>query len=103
MKRLIFIAVLAGLAACDAPGPDFAGHQAARVTVEGSTFSVRRAGDEAQAIRLNMERRRGVMARAVRAIEIGTGCEIRPGSVTGDPAVIYARLTCAPVSTGRKK
>jgi len=83
------------LAACDSPGPEFAGLPGTRVTVDGSTFSVRRSGNTAQAIRLNMERRAGVMARGFVAIEQATGCAVRPGTLSGDPAVIYAKLTCA--------
>ncbi|MBN2907120.1 MAG: hypothetical protein JXJ18_10470 [Rhodobacteraceae bacterium] len=94
MKWLLYIGVLVALGACDAPGPGFAGHPATRVTVDGSTFAVRQNGDRAQAIRLNVERRKGVMARAFAAMEQATGCTIRPGTLSGDPAVIYAQIAC---------
>lgn len=94
MTRPFPVVLILVLAACDSPGPDYVGIPPTRVTVDGSTFAVRRNGAEAQAIRLNAERRPGVGARAFMAIERATGCQIRPGTVTGDPAVIYARLSC---------
>lgn len=97
MLRPVPILLALALAACDSPGPDFAGLPGTRVTVDGSTFSVRRKGNTAQAIRLNMERRAGVMARGFTAIERATGCQVRPGTLSGDPAVIYAELTCTGV------
>lgn len=103
MRWLFLTGIVVCLAGCESPGPQFAGHPATRVTVEGSTFAVRRHGDAAQAIRLNREYRKGIMLRAYRAIEIGTGCAIRPGSLSGDPAVVYAKLTCAPSLMARKK
>ncbi|SIO52122.1 hypothetical protein SAMN05444722_3028 [Rhodovulum sp. ES.010] len=95
MTRLAMILALAALASCDSPDPDYAGLPATRVSVDGSTFAVRRNGNEAQAIRVNMERRAGVMARAFVAIEPATGCQVRPGTLSGDPAVVYARLSCS--------
>lgn len=95
MRRPARILLVLLLAACDSPGPDFGALPGTRVTVDGSTFSVRRRGNTAQAIRLNIERRAGIMARGFIAIEQATGCEVRPGTLTGDPAVIYARLSCA--------
>lgn len=95
MTRTASILLALALLGCDSPGPDFGGLPGTRVTVDGSTFAVRRKGNTAQAIRLNMERRAGVMARGFLAIELATGCEVRPGTLTGDPAVIYAKLSCA--------
>jgi len=95
MTRPVLILVVLMLAGCDSPGPGFGALPGTRVTVKGSTFAVRRNGGTAQAIRLNAERRDGGMARGARAIELGTGCQIRPGTLSGDPAVVYARLSCA--------
>ncbi|TCP27434.1 hypothetical protein [Rhodovulum adriaticum] len=95
MTRLsLFLCVLAFVTGCASPGLQFAGRPAVEVTVDGSRFSVWRNGDTAQAIRTNMERRPGIMHRAYRAIEQATGCAIRPGTFTGDPALVTARLTC---------
>ncbi|MGC9419584.1 MAG: hypothetical protein ACP5EN_11510 [Rhodovulum sp.] len=95
MLRAAPILLVLALTACDSPGPGFGALPGTRVTVDGSTFAVRRNGNTAQAIRLNMERRAGVMARGFVAIEQATGCQVRPGTLSGDPAVIYAKLTCA--------
>ncbi|TCO69963.1 hypothetical protein [Rhodovulum euryhalinum] len=95
MNRPVLVLLALTLAACDSPSPDFGGLPGTRVTVDGSTFAVRRKGNTAQAIRLNREWRAGVMARGFIAIEQATGCEVRPGTLSGDPAVIYARITCA--------
>lgn len=102
MFRRSFIGFAALLAACASPGVEFAGRAPVQVTVEGSTFSVWHDHDHAQAIRTNPERRSGVMERAYRAIELATGCAIRPGTFTGDPALAQAGLTCAAAPTDLK-
>ncbi|GAA0299730.1 hypothetical protein [Rhodovulum strictum] len=89
------VLIVLSLAGCDSPGPEFGALPGTRVVVEGSHFAVRRKDGTAQAIRLNAGHRPGTMARGARAIELGTGCRIRPGTLSGDPAVIYARLSCA--------
>ncbi|MBK5934548.1 hypothetical protein C8N32_104146 [Rhodovulum imhoffii] len=94
--RFLALAAVAALAGCDSPGPFFAPAPATRVTVDGSEFSVRRRNEKAQAIRLNRERRDGVMRRAHEAIEIATGCIVVPGTLRGDPALVRATVYCAP-------
>ncbi|MBL3584309.1 hypothetical protein JMM61_02815 [Rhodovulum sulfidophilum] len=94
MLRILALTLSLALSACDSPGMDYAGIPPVRIEVEGSTFAVRRKGPEAQAIRLNREYRKGAMQRAFRAIETGTGCAIRPDTLSGDPAMAYAKLTC---------
>ncbi|RBO51703.1 hypothetical protein DSD19_17995 [Rhodovulum sp. BSW8] len=94
MVRILCIALILVVSACDSPGMDYAGIPPVMVEIDGSRFAVRRKGGEAQAIRLNREYRAGTMARAFRAIETGSGCAIRPDTLRGDPAVAYARLTC---------
>lgn len=64
------------------------------IEVEGSRFSVYIASDRAEAIRTNMEYRKGIMARGYRAIELASGCQIVPGSFGGDPARMTAELAC---------
>ncbi|TCP60022.1 hypothetical protein EV663_11318 [Rhodovulum bhavnagarense] len=102
MKHIICLGLLPLVAACASPGPHLAGRAPVKVTVDGSDFSVWHDFDTAQAIRTNTERRPGIMERAYRAIEMGTGCAIRPGTFKGDPALVQAGLSCGPVSTPRK-
>jgi hypothetical protein len=87
------------LAACDVPGPasPFAGVPAERIVIAGSTFSVRIAGEEAQAVRLDPDFRasaRRILPRAGVAMERVSGCEVVSGSLRGDAAMAMARLTC---------
>ena len=94
MQKLLALIVLA-TAACDSPTPHFRGIPATTVTVDGSTFAVRRRGDIAEAVRTNTELLPGfdsVAPRAGRAIAQATGCAVR--DLRGDPAVIVARLAC---------
>lgn len=94
MTRIIFFVLLPLLAACASPGLDFVGRAPVKVVVDGSDFSVWHDRVHAQAIRTNVERRRGVMKRGHRAIELATGCAIRPGTFQGDGALFEAGLTC---------
>ncbi|MEX5730067.1 hypothetical protein Ga0609869_003420 [Rhodovulum iodosum] len=88
------LALCLGLGACDSPGPGFAHIPARPVTVDGSSFAVRQRGEDVQAIRLNRERRAGVMTRGVQAMERTTGCRVRAGTLKGDPALMTARVLC---------
>jgi len=87
-------------AGCDTPHPlsDFAGIPPSRVTVQGSVFSVRVAGEAAQAVRTNFDARawlgREIVPRAGIAMETASGCDVVPGTLRGDAAVIEARLDC---------
>lgn len=92
---------LAGLAlaltACDSPSPAFMSLPAHRVTVDGSTFSVRFNRFEAEAIRVNFEspKSRGTMIyRGARAIMLASGCPLDPKTLEGDPAIVRASLDC---------
>ncbi len=92
MTRLI---ALLFLAACSGPTPHFSGIEPVTVTVDGSTFVVRRRNDLAEAVRTNTEwapRLYPVANRAERAIAQATGCKVR--DIRGDAAVIVARLAC---------
>ncbi|MDQ2095827.1 hypothetical protein [Rhodalgimonas zhirmunskyi] len=67
-----------------------------RISIGKSTFDVRVKGNEAEAIRLNMEwapRMEAVAPRAVIAIEKVSGCKVR--KLDGDQAQAFARLKCA--------
>ena len=80
---------------CDGPTPHFRGIEARTVTVEGSTFDIRRKGDVAEAIRTNSQyapRMGPIARRAEIAIEQATGCRVT--EVRGDAAVILGKLDC---------
>ena len=101
MKAAFFPCLVAALAACDAPSPNMRGALTREVTVGPSTFTVHRLGDRAEAVRTNFEmgrKARGIMARGYQAIELATGCQVVPGSFTGDPALMKARIACDDVS-----
>lgn len=100
MCRALLPLLLLALAACDSPSPlsPFAGVPPTRLQVDGSTFSVRVAGDRAQAVRtdfdLTVGRGRHILPRAGIAMERASGCRVIDGSLRGDAALIEARLTC---------
>ena len=95
MRIALILTLCPLLAACDGPTPHFAGMPTTTVTVDGSTFAIRRRGDLAEAVRTNGEffPQMGTTAlRAERAIAQATGCAVR--DIRGDPAVLVARLRC---------
>ena len=97
MRYFTWVAALLMLAGCNTPPLGFAGVAATRVTVEQSTFDVRIKDDRANAIRLNREfapNLAAVAPRAGQAMMQVSGCDIVPGSMTGDASVVTARLTC---------
>lgn len=104
MRRFLPLALLpALLAACASPSPAFFGAEEQRVTVEGTRFAVFRRGDVAQAIRLDPAGRAALplmRARLFRAVELGTGCTLVPGTddpaqgVRNDPGVLTVRIDC---------
>lgn len=98
MRACLAILLLA-LAACDSPSPRFAGGERSLIEVEGSRFSVYRVRDEVEAYRLSREarpREEEVRRRAILGIEAATGCWVRPGSVSGDQAIVRAKIDCMP-------
>jgi len=98
---LVFlIAAGVGLAACDSPSMAFRGVPAKRVTVAGSTFSVRHTAYEAEAIRVNFEpgaTRRAIVIKGVAAIETVSGCPVVVDTVRGDTNLVASDLDCAGV------
>lgn len=96
------VAVLAScclMTACDSPHPmsDFAAVKPTEIEVDGRRFSVRVAGTRATAVRWNFEwgaKAADVLPSAGLAIERVSGCRVVPGSLTGDVALIEARLDC---------
>jgi hypothetical protein len=85
------------LACCTSASPRFLGAARDEVSVEGSRFIVFRRASEVEVHRVSTEwrpRESVVLAKAIIAIETSTGCRVRPGSMTGDPAIIRASLDC---------
>jgi len=85
------------IAACSGPSPSLIGNIGQPITVEGGDFIVYVQGNRAEAVRTNFEfpaTVRSVFPRAIRAMELVSGCEVPESGVTGDPALIKARLRC---------
>ena len=89
---LILIALVAG---CNTPTPQFYGVTPVTVNVEGSTYKVFRAEDRAQVIRTNAEMRPNARAeeKITHAIQIATGCKV-VGALKGDVVLANARVDC---------
>jgi hypothetical protein len=91
------ILVAASLAACNTASPGFMGVEAQTVTVDGSTFDVRRKGSLVEVIRTNRElvlSLGGIIPRATEAVVTATGCTPKDGTWSGDPAVMRVRVDC---------
>ena len=89
------------LLACNTPSPGFRGIDPVRVTVDGSVFAVRVAGNAAEAIRINPQyapRMGPIGDRARVAIERVSGCSV--ARLGGDQAMIRARLSCGRAAPG---
>jgi hypothetical protein len=96
MMRVFFVLIGLTLTACDAPTPGFQGSEVSRHVIEGSSFTVYVKGSTAQAVRTNRQfaPRIGPLAgRAAIAIQQASGCRVT--SLSGDAAVLVARLSCA--------
>ncbi len=96
MSRLSLMLAGLGLAACNTAPVGFAGIEPVIVEVEGSTFEVRRTGAAVSSMRTNVEfaRPASIMSKASVAIGQATGCDVVPGSLTGDGVIQRARLSC---------
>ena len=95
MRILTVSLVFLGLAACDVAGPGFYDAQKTVVTVEESTFTLRRQGDMIESIRTNMEifpLFKDVGRKAGIAAERWTGC--KAAWIVGDPSVQRIGLSC---------
>lgn len=107
MKRVLFIALLMVfmVSGCTSPSPKFFGAPRTDLTVENSRFRVFHypGSPEVEVHRLSFEARPGwsaTQAKAARAIEIVTGCQLRDGSLAGDPAIITAEVDCYLAASG---
>lgn len=91
------ILVAASLAACNTASLGFMGVDAQTVTVDGSTFDVRRKGNKVEMIRTNREvvlSLRSIIPRAAKAVIEATGCTPEPGTWAGDQAVMRVQVDC---------
>ena len=95
------LAPLLLLAACASPGMGFRDSPRTDLTLDGMNFSVFRAGDEVQVIRLGwlpLAQRDRVPALMMRAAEQATGCRAVEGSLRhqlpGDTAEGKLRVDC---------
>jgi len=96
-RLAVFMIVCALLFGCDSPSLAFQGTPAQQITVGPTTFSVRIKGDRAEAMRTSREWRpseSAVLTRAEQAIRQASGCEIATNGLSGDQAIIRARLKC---------
>ncbi len=94
MRYLILFLLVVG---CSSAGKEYRGVTPVRADIEGSVWDVYRQGDMVQAIRVNMEMLPAMdrmLSRAILAIERATGCKVIPNSITGDQALVNARLAC---------
>ena len=92
---LLPVAALVALAGCATPSPHFRGIAPVRMTVDGSTFDLRRRGRLVEAVRLNPQyapRLGPVAARARVAMVRMTGCRVR--ALRGDQALVLGILDC---------
>ena len=98
IAQLATLVALSILAACNGPSPALIGTPAQEITVDGARFRVFVQGERAEAVRLNFEfpaNVRTVFPRAITAIKTVSGCDVDPAAVTGDAALIKARLDCS--------
>ncbi|MBI1492883.1 hypothetical protein [Halocynthiibacter styelae] len=96
-RMMICLLCLHVIAACSGPGVQMTGVQGQKVTVQGSAFTVYTRGDHAQAVRTGFEfpaRISDIFPKAAIAIEQVSGCSVRPSGMSGDAALIRAKLDC---------
>jgi len=96
-KVLVLSVLLCLMSACSGPGVQMAGIQGQKVTVQGSGFTVYIRGERAQAVRTDFEfpaRISDIFPKAAIAIEQVSGCSVRPSGMSGDAALIRAKLDC---------
>jgi len=97
MKSLSLICVLL-VGGCNTGSPAFMAISAETVTIEESTFDVRRKDDYVELVRTNAEfgaTLRTIIPRAGRAVTEVTGCTPVDGTWTGDAAMMRVAIDCA--------
>ena len=88
---LLCALVMVIVTGCNMPSAHFSGLPATAITVDGSDFDVRINGNQAEAIRTNMEYA-PIRDRAARAMAQVSGCEVT--HVAGDQALAFGKLDC---------
>lgn len=96
--RLLVCASLLG--ACDSPSPGYLGYPAREIALDQSLFRVYfvPGEDKVEVHRISVEvpppSKVATLARAVQAVKIATGCEVRAGSFKGDHALMKGKVNC---------
>lgn len=97
MNRFSLLLVLA-LAGCSSASPGLWDVSPRRVEVARHSFAVRIHAERVEATRINFvwppPARDAVVLAAGIAMEVASGCRLRPGSLRGDAAMQAARLDC---------
>lgn len=100
MRKLLISGIVLGmvLTSCSSSHPAFMGVEAQVVEVQGSTFKIRIKEEWAEAIRTNFEyvpKIGDTFPKAKIAIEMVSGCKVVRDSITGDPALMVAKIKCS--------
>lgn len=88
------------LMSCDSPSPGYLGYPAREITLDQSLFRVYfvPGEDRVEVHRVSVEvpppSRVATLARAVQAVKLTTGCEVRAGSFKGDHALMKGKVNC---------
>lgn len=94
--RCVPCVILAILAGCASPTPQYSGPPA-RLQVDGHSFSVFSDRSSAQVVRTNrafLPNANEVIAAAALAAEQATGCTANRAKLKGDTAIVTVPLTC---------
>ena len=97
MRFSFLLCFLLVLMSCSAPGSRFRGVEPVQVFVDGAHFDVYHSGEDVTAIRMNFAVLPNLLettARALVEIELATVCKVVLSSVSGDQALIKARVVC---------
>ncbi len=87
------------LVACDSPRPELFRGSVTVVQIAAIQFRVymQNGGNSVEAHRISFETLPSLVLtldRGVKAIEIATGCNVVPGSLRGDQAIVLAEVDC---------
>lgn len=97
-KAIYCVAIITTLiTGCNSGSMDFMGVESQTVTVGQSTFNVRRLNGRVELVRTNPEFLTSlsqIIGRASVAVEETTGCTPRPGTWTGDQAMMQVEIDC---------
>lgn len=97
LRVLVTFLILGALAACASPSLPMLDAPTTRLNVDGYAFMVRHNGWRAEAVRTTAAPGATVSAmlgRAREAMELASGCAVRPGTLYGDVVMAEALLDC---------